>query len=25
VTVTPAARMTVNLGGYGVAFLTLKP
>jgi len=25
VSVTPAARMAVNLGGYGVAFLTLKP
>ena len=25
VTVTPAARMTVNVGGYGVAWLLLKP
>jgi hypothetical protein len=25
VTVTPAARMTVNVGGYGVAWLMLKP
>lgn len=25
VSVTPAARMTVTLGGYGVTFLTLKP
>lgn len=25
VSVTPAARMTVSLGGYGVAFLTLRP